>query len=270
MLWRLSHARIDQTALIKSFAPAGVKSPSRAGSSHSVRTLRHARGRVAGRRGARTRAERARDAARASHDHAPRAQRFFDQGLRLLYAFNHAEAIRAFREAARLDPVLAMAYWGQALALGPNLNAPMTPENGRLAYAAIQARAVRGAARDAARARARSRRWRARYARRGRRRSAGTRPRLCRRRCGRSPARFPATRTCRRCTPTRVMNTMPWDYWQKDGTPKPATARILAALEAVIARHPDHAGALHYHIHLLEASTRSRSRRGAAPIDSVR
>ena len=49
----------------------------------------------------------------------PRAQRFFNQGLRLLYAFNHAEALRAFREAARLDPALAMAYWGQAMALGP-------------------------------------------------------------------------------------------------------------------------------------------------------
>jgi hypothetical protein len=72
----------------------------------------------------------------------PQAQRFFDQGLRLLYAFNHAEAIRAFREAARLDPGLAMAHWGRAIALGPNLNAPMTQENGRQAYAAIrQARA---------------------------------------------------------------------------------------------------------------------------------
>jgi hypothetical protein len=70
---------------------------------------------------------------------SPRAQRFFDQGVRLLYAFNHAEAIRAFREAARLDPALAMAYWGQALALGPNLNAPMTRDNRRAAYAAIQA-----------------------------------------------------------------------------------------------------------------------------------
>src|SRR5262245_18559167 len=61
------------------------------------------------------------------------AQAFFDQGLRLLYAFNHAESLRAFREAARLDPDLAMAYWGQAMTLAPNLNAPMTPENGRLA-----------------------------------------------------------------------------------------------------------------------------------------
>jgi hypothetical protein len=66
------------------------------------------------------------------------AQRFFDQGLRLLYAFNHPESLRAFKEATRLDPTLAMAYWGQAMTLSPNLNAPMTPENGRLAHAAIQ------------------------------------------------------------------------------------------------------------------------------------
>ena len=83
----------------------------------------------------------------------PQAQRFFDQGMRLLYAFNHAEAIRAFREAARLDPSLAMAYWGQALALGPNLNAPMTRESGRAAYVAIRA-ALAGASHvDGARAR---------------------------------------------------------------------------------------------------------------------
>ena len=67
----------------------------------------------------------------------PEAQRFFDQGLRLLYAFNHQEALRAFEEAARLDSALSIAYWGQAMALGPNLNAPLTPANGRLAYEAI-------------------------------------------------------------------------------------------------------------------------------------
>ena len=68
----------------------------------------------------------------------PQAQRFFNQGVRLLYAYNHAESLRAFREAARLDPALAMAHWGQALVLGPNLNAPMTPENGREAAAAVR------------------------------------------------------------------------------------------------------------------------------------
>src|SRR6187401_3047473 len=69
----------------------------------------------------------------------PRAQQFFNQGLRLLYAFNHPESLRAFQEAARLDPHLAMAYWGQAMALGPNLNAPLTAENAPAAYTAIQA-----------------------------------------------------------------------------------------------------------------------------------
>jgi hypothetical protein len=82
----------------------------------------------------------------------PRAQRFFDQGLRLLYAFNHAEALRAFREAGRLDPGLAMAYWGQAMALAPNLNAPMPAANGPLAIDAVR-RAERAAAAASARER---------------------------------------------------------------------------------------------------------------------
>jgi hypothetical protein len=67
-----------------------------------------------------------------------RAQAFFDQGLRLLYAFNHAEARRAFQEAARLDSALAMARWGEAMTLAVNLNAPMPHEQGRLAYHAAQ------------------------------------------------------------------------------------------------------------------------------------
>src|SRR5688572_8500369 len=103
----------------------------------------------------------------------PQAQRFFNQGMRLLYAFNHAEAIRAFREAARLDPALAMAYWGQALALGPNLNAPMTRENGRAAYVAIQA-ALAAAPRVTARERALIEALGARYAPEG----EGDRPAL--------------------------------------------------------------------------------------------
>ena len=81
-----------------------------------------------------------------------RRSAFFDQGLRLLYAFNHQEARRAFREAARLDPALAMAYWGQAMALAPNLNAPMTPEKRpRGASTAIQQARATAAARQRAR-----------------------------------------------------------------------------------------------------------------------
>src|SRR5262249_18728008 len=68
---------------------------------------------------------------------SPVAQRYFDQGLRLIYAFNHDEAAASFREATRLDPKMAMAYWGIALALGPNINLPEDPERGKAAYEAI-------------------------------------------------------------------------------------------------------------------------------------
>src|SRR5689334_6365485 len=68
----------------------------------------------------------------------PEAQRFFDQGLKLVYAFNHEEAVRSFQHAAELDPELAMAYWGVALALGPNINLDVDPEREKLAFEAIQ------------------------------------------------------------------------------------------------------------------------------------
>jgi pimeloyl-ACP methyl ester carboxylesterase/tetratricopeptide (TPR) repeat protein len=182
----------------------------------------------------------------------PGAQRFFDQGLRLLYAFNHAEAIRAFREAARLDPGLAMAYWGQALALGPNLNAPMTQENGRLAYAAVQ-QALNAAPGATPRERSLIAALALRYA------PDGTGDRAALDRAYAAAMRAAADRLdddpdVQTLFADAQMNTMPWDYWEKDGKPKPETARVMESLEGVIARQPDHAGALHYHIHLLEAS----------------
>ena len=182
----------------------------------------------------------------------PQAQRFFDQGLRLLYGFNHAEAIRAFREAARLDPDLAMAHWGQAIALGPNLNAPMTQENGRQAYAAIR-QAMKTASRATARERTLVEALALRYAPDGK----GDRDALNRAYAGamqKAADRFSDDPDVQTIFADAQMNTMPWDYWQKDGTAKPATAHVLETLERVIARQPDHAGALHYHIHLLEAS----------------
>jgi len=182
----------------------------------------------------------------------PRAQRFFDQGMRLLYAFNHAESIRAFGEAARLDPSLAMAYWGQALALGPNLNAPMTRDNGRAAYAAIQAARV-AAPRVTPRERSLIEALASRYAPEG----AGDRPALDRAYAAAMQnvaGQYPDDPDIQTLYADAAMNTMPWDYWQKDGTAKPETARILDMLERTIARYPDHVGALHYHIHLVEAS----------------
>jgi len=180
------------------------------------------------------------------------AQRFFDQGIRLLYAFNHAEAIRAFREAARLDPSLAMAPWGEALALGPNLNAPMKEDAGRRAYEAIeQARA--SLSRATPRERALVEALALRYAPDGK----GDRPALDKAYAAAMRAvaeEFPDDPDVQVLYADAQMNTMPWDYWRKDGSPKPETARTLNVLESVIAKHPAHAGALHYHIHLLEAS----------------
>src|SRR5687768_9516028 len=84
---------------------------------------------------------------------SPEAQRYFDQGMRLSYAFNHAEAIRAFKQAAAIDPDCAMCYWGVAYALGPNINAPLTPEAAKEAYQAIEQarqRAAKASAREQA------------------------------------------------------------------------------------------------------------------------
>ena len=183
----------------------------------------------------------------------PRAQRFFDQGLRLLYAFNHPESLRAFREAARLDPGLAMADWGQAMALGPNLNQPMSPEHAKLAHEAITRAHVR--ARHATeRERALIDALAARYSadpsadRKALDAAYASAMRAV-------AARYPDDPDVLTVYADAVMNVSPWDYWEKNGTAKPGPKLAIAALERVLARHPDHAGALHYHIHAVEAST---------------
>src|SRR5687767_3504749 len=182
----------------------------------------------------------------------PAAQRFFNQGLRLLYAFNHAESRRAFREAARLDPGLAMARWGEAMTWGPNLNAPMSVENGRLAYRAIQD--ARASAHSASK---RERGLIDALARRYAADGAGDRPALdaaYAAAMSHLATQFPEDPDVLTLYADAMMNTMPWNYWQKDGKAKPETVPVMAALESAIARDRDHAGAHHYYIHLLEAS----------------
>ena len=182
----------------------------------------------------------------------PRAQLFFNQGVRLVYAFNHQEARRAFREAARLDPSLAMAYWGEAMTLGPTVNSPMAPEHITPAMDAI-ARAKQRAGAASPRERALIDALAARYS---------ANPQADRAALNRAyaeamrgvAAQFPADPDVQTFFADAVMNTMPWDYWQKDGAPKPDTALALAAVERSIAAHPDHAGAHHYLVHLMEAS----------------
>jgi len=183
----------------------------------------------------------------------PRAQQFFNQGLRLLYAFNHAEARRAFREAARLDPTLAMAHWGEAMTLAPNLNAPMSADNGRLAYQAIQS-ARRHAASASRREQMLIDALTARFAPDAPADRAALDEAYAAA-MARVAETFPQDPDVQTFYADAVMNTMPWDYWQKDGSPKPATAKLLATLESVMAAHPKHPGAHHYYIHAIEASS---------------
>lgn len=182
----------------------------------------------------------------------PEAQAFFDQGIRLLYAFNHQESRRAFEEAARRDPSLAMAWWGQAMTLAVNLNAPMSEDSGRQAHAAIRTALAKGD--DAApRERALIHALAARFADDPK----APRPPLDRQYAAamtRAAEAFADDPDVQVFFADAVMNTMAWDYWQKDGSLKPEAARIRAVLEGVIARHPGHPGAHHYYIHLVEGS----------------
>lgn len=180
------------------------------------------------------------------------AQQYFDQGLRLVYGFNHEEAIAAFEEAAKLDPQAAMAFWGIALALGPNINAPMEKEAERRAIEAIQK--ARGLARGVS---ASEQAYIEALAKRYVATRKATRATL-------DKAYADAMRTLWRQYPDdpdagtlfaeAMMDLRPWDFWTGEGKPKPGTEEFVAALERVLANHPDHPGACHYYIHAVEAS----------------
>lgn len=178
------------------------------------------------------------------------SQQFFDQGLRLTYGFNHSEALRAFKEAVRLDPDNAMAYWGWALVLGPNLNLPMLPEVAPQAYGAIT-RAMALKDQVTPRERALIEALATRYAPEAPadRRALDEAYAAA---MGEVVARFPDDLDAATLYAAALMNLQPWDYWYGDGTPKGRTAEFVAVLESVIARDPDHVGALHYHIHAVE------------------
>lgn len=180
------------------------------------------------------------------------AQRYFDQGLRLVYAFNHDEARRAFEEAARLDPGLAMARWGIALTLGPNINQPADPARERAAFEAVeQALALAASASERERA----------YIEALAERHAAT-PDQDRMALDRTYAsamrelarRFPDDLDAGALFAEALMDLRPWDLWTLDGRPQPETDEIVSTLEGVLRRDPEHVGANHYYIHAVEAS----------------
>jgi tetratricopeptide (TPR) repeat protein len=178
------------------------------------------------------------------------AQLFMNQGLNLSYAFNHAEAGRAYREAERLDPELAMAYWGEALALGPNINAPMDPANEPKALAAIQ-KAITLKSKASAREQALIDALAQRYS--GRAEDRKARDRAYADAMREVHLRFPDDQDTAMLYVESVMDLRPWGYWTRDDTPYERTAEIVALTEKVIARNPQHPGALHLYIHLMEA-----------------
>jgi tetratricopeptide (TPR) repeat protein len=193
-----------------------------------------------------------------------RAQVFFDQGLSLTYAFNHQEALRSFKEAARLDPDCAMAYWGWALVLGPNLNLPMAPEVTEQAYKAIQ-EAVRLSETNSAIS-STERDYIAALATRYSARAGADRTAL-NAAYAKSMAglarKHPEDPDAATLYAAALMNTTPWDYWTRDGNPKGPTAEILRVLESAIALDPKHEGALHYYVHIIEPVDPDRGERVA-------
>jgi tetratricopeptide (TPR) repeat protein len=195
------------------------------------------------------------------------SQYFFDQGLRLTYGFNHSEALRSFKEAIRLDPNNAMAYWGWALVLGPNLNLPMQDAVAEQAYAAVQAAM---ALRESVTARERA------YIEALAQRYAPTAPasradldKAYADAMAQLVAAYPDDLDATTLYAAALMNLSPWNYWRKDGRPLANTETLIAALEGVIARNPKHPGALHYHIHAVEAvhpTSGERSADALAPL----
>ena len=181
----------------------------------------------------------------------PAAQQYFDQGLRLAYGFNHAEAIRSFRRAAELDSACAMCYWGIALAHGPHVNAPMDSASGVAAYAAVQkALSLKSGAT------AQERAYIDAVAQRYTAVPPADRARLdtlYSRAMGQVAGAYPDDLDAATLYAEALMDLRPWNYWQPDGTPYAGTDEIVRQLQRVIARNPDHPGACHYYIHAVEA-----------------
>jgi len=187
----------------------------------------------------------------------PLVQHYFDQGLRLYYAFNHQEAIRAFEEAARLDPQCAMCYWGVALAHGPNINAPLEKPAALAAYAAIQ-KALALESHVTAKERALIQALAVRY--------AATPPedrsaldQAYARAMREFTRRFPDDLEGATLYAESLMDLNPWNYWTREGTPRPGTRQVLAQLERVMAGSPNHPGANHFYIHAVEAVNPQRA-----------
>jgi tetratricopeptide (TPR) repeat protein len=184
--------------------------------------------------------------------HNPQAQQFFDQGLRFIYAFNHDEAARSFQHAAELDPKLAMAYWGVAEAVGPNYNDPADPDRYKHAHDAVQkAVDLSGGASPSEQAYIQAMAKRFPADPNSDLKKAAEEYHDAMRQVS---ANFPDDPDAATLFAESGMNLHPWGLWHQDGTPEAGTDEIVATLESVMKRDPNHLGAIHYYIHSVEAS----------------
>lgn len=192
-----------------------------------------------------------------SHHHPvstknPEAQKFFDQGLSYIFAFNHDEAIKSFRRAAELDPEMAMAHWGIAYALGPNINLDVDPAREKAAFEATQK-----ALSLAAKAPQNERDYIEALAKRYSIDPKADLKKLAvdfKVAMGELVKRYPDDLDLATLYAESAMNLKPWKLWEPDGKPAEGTEEIVAVLESVLRRNPNHAGAIHYYIHAIEAS----------------
>jgi len=184
--------------------------------------------------------------------HNPDAQKFFDQGLRFIYAFNHDEAARSFQHAAELDSKLAMAYWGVAEAVGPNYNDPADPDRYTKAHDAVQ-KAVDlssgASASEQAYIQAMAKRFPVDPNSDLKKAAENYRDAM-----REVTHQFPDDLDAATLFAESGMNLHPWGLWHQDGTPEAGTEEIVATLESVMKRDPNHLGAIHYYIHAVEAS----------------
>jgi len=190
-----------------------------------------------------------------------RAQLFFSQGMMLTYGFNHAEATRSFREVARLDPNCAMAYWGMALVLGPNINMAMAPEAEPQAFKLIQkAAALKKYASEKEKAYIDA--LAVRYSG-DKKPDRNTLDRAYAKAMRDLHNRYPADLDAATLYTESVMDLRPWNYWSRDMQPYPETKEVMRVLESVLASNPNHPGAIHLYIHTVELARPELAEAGA-------
>lgn len=182
---------------------------------------------------------------------AEMTQKFFNQGIKLSYAFNHAEGHRSFMEASRLDPNSAMTYWGQAFALGPNINDPLPDDERKNKINTAMARAKKLASKATAKEQALIKALATRYSENSTQDVAELNMAYMSA-MAKVVQRFPEDANIQILYAAAVMNTVPWNYWDKEDKPSPNIKEAKAALEKAIRMEPENPGGHHYYIHMVE------------------